>query len=692
MKPILYAGDETAFTSNGLGRLADVTRCLVTEERNGVYLCEFDIPVTSPMYSLIQEGRYVGAIHDDRHDLQPFEIYARSAPIDGLVTFYAHHVSYKLRNVILKPFEASSCAQALQRMQTQTYNPNPFTFWTDKDVSAPFKNDVPASCRSLLAGQEGSILDVYGTGEYEFDLWAVKLHLHRGGDSGVSIRYGVNLTDIEQETDISESYSAIAPFWRSEDGETVVTLPEGYVVSPNAPVQLFPWTTDTGEYMTDKDGEIIEFAVPQITVAPVDMSGDFEEAPTEEQLRQLAVQRLASGKPWLPKENIKISFVDLAHTEDYKDVAALQRVSLCDRVNVYCGPLGVAAESMQVARTVYNVLAETYDEMELGEPSATYADAIMAEVEKKTENMVTRSAMEAAVDHATRLITGGLGGYVVFNLNADGQPEEILIMDAPDTATAVEVWRFNKNGLGHSHSGYGGPFSDVALTADGQINATMITTGVLLATLIKAGVLSAANNDANYWNLETGEFMLKSDGASNGIVYKDGKLHINASDIDVGTLTANVIKTGILQDAAGMSYWNMLTGAMNIVGSFAATTTRGGSTYTVEITDGVMSFKKDGATFGTLYPDSDTFNLRGSTGMNINIWTSSKQTGGASITLDANGNILIYATDLTFDIDALKVGNSGGYYQGYNGFISTGDGELEVHEGIITGYTPFPDI
>lgn len=56
MIPILYEKTETTFASNGLGRLVDCTRCLVTEERNGVYEVEFDIPITSPMYPEISKG------------------------------------------------------------------------------------------------------------------------------------------------------------------------------------------------------------------------------------------------------------------------------------------------------------------------------------------------------------------------------------------------------------------------------------------------------------------------------------------------------------------------------------------------------------------------------------------------------------------------------------------------------------
>lgn len=574
MRPILYANDETAFTSNGLGRLSDCTRCEVTEERNGIYICEFDIPVTSPMYSTIKEGCYIAAIHDDRHDIQPFEIYGRSAPINGVVTFFAHHLSYKLSNVIMKPFTASSCAQTFQKLQSETYNPNPFTFWTDKAVNNTFKNEVPASCRSLLAGQEGSILDVYGTGEYEFDKWAVKLYLHRGNDNGVSIRYGVNLTDIEHETDISNSFSAIAPYWKSDDGQTVVMLPEGYIVSPNVPIELFQWTTETGEFVTDQNGNIIEFATPNIVIAPYDMSSNFEEAPTVEQLRTAATNYLANNSPWLPKENITVSFVDMAHTEDYKDIAALQRVSLCDRVSVYCGPLGVDAVSMKVIRVVYNVLAETYNEIELGDAATTFAETVLANVEDLPKNIPTKTEMENAIEHATELITGGLGGYVIFNMNANGQPEEILIMDTPDTQTAVNVWRFNKNGLGHSHNGYNGPFNDVALTYDGKINASMITTGQLNASLVKAGTLSAVSNNNNFWNMETGMFVLRSAGASSGIVYYNGVLTISADNITTGTLSAYRIKGGILS-LGGLNnsngVLNILDANDNIIGSWTNT-------------------------------------------------------------------------------------------------------------------------
>jgi hypothetical protein len=81
------------------------------------------------------------------------------------------------------------------------------------------------------------------------------------------------------------------------------------------------------------------------------------------------------------------------------------------------------------------------------------------------------------------------------NANADGQPQEILIMDTDDINTAVHVIRMNRNGIGFSNNGYEGPFES-AWTIDGQFNADFIATGTLLASFIKGGtlLLGGANN------------------------------------------------------------------------------------------------------------------------------------------------------------------------------------------------------
>lgn len=491
MIPILFEKNAVDFSTNGLGRLIDCVSCKVTEERNGIYELEFVYPITGRFYqTMIDDGGTVCVWHNDQHDIQAFDIYAHSDPMDGQATFYAHHISYRLNRIIVEPFSATSPAEVMAKLSTESVNDNPFTFWTNKSGASDFELSHPSDIRSLLFGQEGSILDTYGKGEYEFDMFNVKLYVNRGTNTDVTIRYGKNLSDIKKEYDESDIFTAIAPYWIGSEGQ-VIFPPEIIVASQNIPISL------------------------GIIPVPKDFSDSFEEEPTVEQLREKAISFIDNNEKWAPDENVTVNFVALWQTPEYENVAPLQRLSLCDTVSIFYPELGIISENQKVIKVVYDVLLERYSEMELGERQASYAETItdgmvtesvLKTILNRTSNSIQR-ILEGEVQHATELITGGLGGYLVIKLNANEQPEELLIMDTPDIETAVNVWRFNSGGLGHSHSGYNGPYNDVALTMDGQINATMISTGILNANLIRAGYLQDADGN-NYWNLETGEFRL----------------------------------------------------------------------------------------------------------------------------------------------------------------------------------------
>lgn len=118
--------------------------------------------------------------------------------------------------------------------------------------------------------------------------------------------------------------------------------------------------------------------------------------------------------------------------------------------------------------------------------------------------------MDNAIANATNLISGGLGGHVIIHKDFQGKPQQIYIMDTDDVGTAVNVWRFSMNGLAHSKTGYGGPYTNIALTPDGQINASLITTGQLNADLLKNGTIIDATGQ-NFWNLITGQVQFSKD-------------------------------------------------------------------------------------------------------------------------------------------------------------------------------------
>lgn len=437
MIPILFDQSEKEFTSGGLGFLVDCTSCKVTEERNGVYECEFVYPITGPKYSLIQEKSIILATHDDSGIPQPFDIYARSAPINGLVTFYAHHISYRLSNAVVMPFSATSCVEAMRQIQinTVTDRDDDFTFWTDKATKGTYSKTVPSIVRTTLGGEEGSILDVYGRGDYEFDMFTVRLYQNKGTDTDVEIRYGKNLIDIEQKIDNSESYNAIVPYWLNEETGVIVTLPEGYVYHD--------------------DGSAYILAIP------FQMNDYFPTAPTVEAMRLKAQQLLDSSNAWTPSQSVTVNFAQLWQTEEYEQYAPLQRVKLCDTVRVYYPELGVNALRERVVKTVYNTLLDRYDEITLDELPTTLTSLTAQQINAEASGSVTAESMSAAINLAIELVRGGLGGYIAMPADENGLPQLIYLLDQPNTETAVNVIRLGSDGISHSTTGIAGPFSPI---------------------------------------------------------------------------------------------------------------------------------------------------------------------------------------------------------------------------------------
>ena len=126
--------------------------------------------------------------------------------------------------------------------------------------------------------------------------------------------------------------------------------------------------------------------------------------------------------------------------------------------------------------------------------------SIQTQMEKSTSTF--NQIRQAAIDVATELITGLLGGHYIETKDPEtGKPNGWAIMDTDNTETAVNVWRMTEGGFGHSHSGFNGPYDDIAITMDGKINASMILTGELWANLIKAGKIQS-HTGAVYFDLD----------------------------------------------------------------------------------------------------------------------------------------------------------------------------------------------
>ena len=489
MIPVLYPATATDFSTFGLGVLTDTVSCEVTEERNGVFECLLKYPVSGQHYGLITKECIIKAKPNDTAADQAFRIYRITKPLDGIVSIYAQHISYDLANVPVLPFSTENMSPSLI-LTNLLSGDSRFTGWTDYSDAKPFSVTEPKSVRACLGGSDGSMLSKWH-GEFEWDNFTVKFHTHRGQNTGVVIEYGKNLTSLEQDEDNSGVYTSLLPYAvytpEGSDTETVVTLSE--ITLP-----------------------IVSSEIVRAKTLIMDFTNEFDSgtAITEESLRAKAKEYIKSNPLGATVPTVSVSFEPLWKQSEYS--ALLERVNLCDTVTVRHSTLGVSITST-VIKTVYDTLAEKYTSVTLGESKSsmiTTISDVQASV-KKAEKSIGRfpKLLQSAVSKATDLITGQSGGYVVINTNEEtGQPYELLILDSPDINSAVNVWRWNVGGLGFSKNGYNGPY-ETAITSDGQIVADFITSGTLIANIIKAGVIRSQDG-SSYWDLETGEVVLRS--------------------------------------------------------------------------------------------------------------------------------------------------------------------------------------
>lgn len=522
MIPVLFEKGTENFNTNGIGCLSDAVSCIVEEERNGIYELEMKYPIYGMHYDELVMSAIIWATPSEGKNEQGFRIYKITKPINGIVTVYAEHISYQLASIPVSRFTASSAAAALSGMKENAGVRCPFSFWTDITRSGEFSVEVPAGIRTKLGGSRGSVLDVYG-GEYEWDNFDVRLKTNRGKNEGVSLRYGKNITDLNQEENITNTITGIYPYWKKED--EYVELTQKTVLAENSG----------------------NFPYPRIAV--IDCSGEFEEKPSQEALLSWARNYIKKTGTGVPSVSISVSFVALWQTEEYKDIAPLERVKLCDTVTIEYPELGVSAEG-KVIKTRYNVLLERYENIEIGDARPSLSGKIISqqkiieEQQREIDEKPSRGFMEAAVENATNWITGTNGGYVLFHKNGNDQPYEIVIMDTDNINTARKVWRWNQGGLGYSKSGYNGPY-ETAITQDGRIVADFITTGTMLANIIKGGTLTlgGAGNGNGICNVYDAGGKLVVNINNTGIDVNAGKINVNGKSKEEAIIQINHVET-----------------------------------------------------------------------------------------------------------------------------------------------------
>ena len=533
MIPCLYEATEKAFTSNGIGKLCDCLSCFVTEKRNGAYELKMTYPSDGIHAEEIIEDRIIFAKPAERTSYQPFRIYKIMTPLTGLLEIAAKHIQYQQNFITVSPFSANGSRAAMAAIKSHTTTDCPFEFWTDIDSSAVFSIESPATVRGCLGGMEGSMLDTYG-GEYEWDMFTAMLHGYRGADHGVKIVYGKNLIDFKMERSIENMITGVHPYWKHSEDGTLFELPE--------------------KVMTVEHDSTYE------KISVLDCTSQFEEKPTEAQLRNYVRQYLKNTSLTEPDIDIKIDFFQLWQTPGYADIAEAERVNLCDTVHVYISKLGLSV-SCKVTETEYDVLLERYKSIVLSNAAvfsrnsslsgslgslrdeAQLATEAVNRVETQVTNIHTLSVQQ---EYFNALASGLFGLHYSSGVEEDGSTIRYA-HTSENLADSAYAWKSGIRGFFISTDGgetweHGWDTTDhvvkTAVEAVG-VNANILGSGTLRTTLVKI-----LGTEDFYWE---GDAIVIKQGTKLIKIgrYKTGKYGIATSSDDGTTWTVAVDFDGV---------------------------------------------------------------------------------------------------------------------------------------------------
>lgn len=460
----LYKPNETDFTHNGIGILDNnIYEAEIEEILNGVYTLSFKYPLFAP-HGLEIDGQYLIKAPTPDGD-QLFRV-ANPHPTNGIVQVFCYHIFYDLVDNLIEDTNivGKSGMGALDQVKGALQYPTKFDFYSDIENIANARLVRKNPVEFLLDnGQDNAFLNRWG-GELLRDNFNVRMLARRGRDRGVVIQHKKDLLGYEADIDWQSPITKIMP-----QGANELLLPEKYVTSPLV-----------NKYVNPK---IRKIDFPEVKAKIGDATNDDEALPLPDalnKLRGLAIAMFNNQHVDQPLATYKIKFQELSQTEEYKDLAVLQRVYMGDTVTVQHLDEGIDVKA-KVVSYKYDPLNEEYTDITIGNYKESFTD-VSNKVDRMQDNLdgLETSFLEKAKERATDLINSGFGGHVRV------YPERILIMDTDKESTAKKVWQWNINGLGYSSQGINGPYG-LAMTMDGSIVADFITTGKLNASMVQTG-------------------------------------------------------------------------------------------------------------------------------------------------------------------------------------------------------------
>ena len=424
----VHAPTATTFTATGEGVLdPELIDARVMEELGGAYQLTVTYPADGPLASKLAVEAIIAAPVPGTTIRQGFRIHEVTTSLDGLLEVTAFHLFYDLAgNFIADTFVVNKTPKAaLDQLLRSATTPHRFTATSSDTATRASARVVRMNLAAAIMNQgSDNTFASRWTGELTRDNWHIHHTATRGADRGVVIRDRKNLTGYTSTIDLTSVVTRIVPV-----GFDGITLPELYVDSPHLNAYAIP--------------HIKVMRYPDIkAIADADNPRE-DEVPLPQAhalLRQAAKTEFTTNHIDTPAASYTVSFVDLASTTEYADLAELETVLLGDTVTVQHADLGVSL-SARVVGYEYDPLQQAYVSVELGSVAGKFTQI--------TRQITTaQTAAQMAADLAGVALASADGKST--NHYGPKQPAAARLGDTwfRDNGESIEIWIYQVTDTG----------------------------------------------------------------------------------------------------------------------------------------------------------------------------------------------------------------------------------------------------
>ncbi len=504
MIPVIFKPGEKDFSTNGLGRLVDATRCEVTEEANGKYELELDYPAISKFSDYFVNGYQIKAKPNDLEDYHIFEIkQTYKDTFTNSIVVYAQSRTYKLgnRQVRLVTVDNKNGLEAMRLIESNMDEPCDIKLFSDINTASStiFEARNVLNC---IAGEQGSLLQYWG-GEIKREPFKLSLLKRRGRDKVGTVRYGKDLSGLTIKFDWQSIITKVLPFAELQSGVDGTS-------------QRIYGNAVKSEYIKnypDVYAQYVQFTEDQ---GVKDLSS----------LNKVASKYFTAINPGCdkPKVSIELEIEKLTDSEEAKEFAKMRNYNLFDTFNVYHKLYDIDIDT-KVTGIVYASLTEKTKKITAGDTQIAFYKQQNQDFQEAIKTLTKKDYMSNFIDYITDLINGVKGGSIL--QYPKNRPHTLYFMDTDSTDTAKNVIAINNQGIGFSTTGWKGPFRN-AWTIDGILNADFIRAGKIRSDIFETSfnaygdILRLVNGALQAWNGKTKIMEL----TRKGMGFWDGSSHV----------------------------------------------------------------------------------------------------------------------------------------------------------------------